>query len=271
MFSYLPPISTSWNGKYYYYDYSGKFLSQLGVKKVAGLAYSISPSSQASVKVIFAGAAANGLSNCYQNYSIPFGGVDFTAAALAIKSAGCDAVVGSFVDASDVGLSTAIKQGGINAQQLYYTGYDQSTLASPSAKQAFEGDYFENTLIFDPSIPAVKTMLDNLVKYDSGFHAGELPDYGLWGSYIAADLMIKGLELAGKNPTRKAFMSNLRQVTDYNAGGLLPSPTSFANFGTPEMLPAQGCINFVQLKNGQFVIANPGGKPVCAGKVSFSS
>jgi branched-chain amino acid transport system substrate-binding protein len=269
MFSYLPPYATPYDGDYYYYDWTGKFLHEIGATKPAGLAYGISPSSQASIKVIFAGAASNGLSACYQNYSVPFGGVDFTAAALAIKNSSCDAVIGSFVDSSDVGLSTAVKQTGIAAKQLYFTGYDQATLSSPSAKTAFEGDYFQNVIIFDPSNPAIATMLDNLAKYDSSFHSGNLPDFGLYGSYIAADLMIKGLEGAGQNPTRKSFISNLRQVSSYDAGGILPSPTTFTNFGTPQMLPPTYCFNFVQLKSGHFVNANPGGKPVCAGKVTF--
>jgi branched-chain amino acid transport system substrate-binding protein len=271
MFSYLPPVATPYNGKYIYPDWTGTFLHAIGVTRVAGLAYGISPSSQASIKVIFANAAAHGLSSCYQNYSVPFGGVDFTAAALTIKSSGCNGVVGSFVDASDVALSTAVKQGGINTKQVYYTGYDQSTLSSDAAKAAFEGDYFQTVTIFDQSIPAAAKMMDNLKLYAKGYQAGTIPDFGMQGSYIAADLMIKGLEVAGQNPTRKSFISSLRQVTSYDAGGLLPSPTSFANFGTPQMIPAINCAHYVQLKNGQFVIADPGGKPVCAGTVSFKS
>jgi branched-chain amino acid transport system substrate-binding protein len=270
MFSYQPPISSSWNGKYHYYNTAGMFLASIGAKKVGGLAYGISPSSQASIKAIFAGAGQSGLSGCYQNYSVPFGGVDFTAAALAIKGAGCDALVGSFVDASDVALSTAIKQAGIAAKQLYYTGYDASTLASPAAKQAFDGDYFQSQVLFDRSNPGVATMLDNLAKYDRSFAAGSLPDFGLFGSYISADLMIKGLEKAGQNPTRKSFISNLRTVTDYNAGGILPSPTPFTNFGTPQMLPPTSCEYYVQLTKGQFVPMS-GGKPVCAGLVTFNA
>jgi branched-chain amino acid transport system substrate-binding protein len=271
MFSYSPPVATPYNGQYIYPDWTGVFLHDIGVKKPAGLAYAISPSSQASIKVIFAGASAHGLSSCYQNYSVPFGGVDFTAAVLSIKNAGCDAVIGSFVDASDVALSTAVKQSGSKATQMYFTGYDQTTLSSPTAKAAFEGDYFLTLTIFDPSIPAAATMLNNLKQYAKGYQPGTIPDYGMQGSYIAADLMIKGLEVAGQNPTRKSFISNLRQVTNYNAAGLLPSTTSFTNFGTAQMIPPTSCNHVVQLKNGQFVIADPGGKPVCAANVSFKA
>ena len=270
MFSFLPPVSTAWNGKYYYPNYVGKFLASLGAKKPAGFAYGVSPSSIASIKVIFQGASQNGLSACYPNYSIPFGAVDFTAQVLQVKSLGCDAVVGSFVDASDVAMATALSQAGLsNVKKLWYTGYDTLTLKSSASKAAFEGSYFQSPVLFDRSIPGVGTMLDNFAKYDPGFHAGDLPDFGAWGSYIAADLMIKGLELAGQNPTRKAFIANLRQVSNYDASGILATPTSFTNFGTPQMMPTTACAYFVELKNGQFVNAAPNGKSVCAGLVQF--
>jgi branched-chain amino acid transport system substrate-binding protein len=270
MFSFLPPTSTAWNNTYYYPNYSGKFLQAIGSTKPAGFAYGISPSSTASIKAIFAGGSQTGLTKCYENLSVPFGGVDFTADVLAVKQAGCDSVTGSFVDASDLALATAVGQAGLtNVKKLWFTGYDSNTLATPAAKAAFEGSYFQNTIIWDSSNPPVGTMLANLAKYDPKYTAGELPDFGTWGSYLSADLMIKGLQLAGQNPTRKAFISTLRGVSSYNAGGILPSPTSFANFGTPQMIPATNCTNFVQLKNGAFVNANPNGKPVCASTVSF--
>jgi branched-chain amino acid transport system substrate-binding protein len=270
MFSFLPPISTAWSGYYYYPNYSGIFLKDIGGTKPAGFAYGVSPSSQASIRVIYEGASKSGVSNCYANYSVPFGGVDFTADVLSVKNAGCNAVVGSFVDASDEAMATEVSQAGLgNVKRLWYTGYDSSTLATPGTKAAFEGSYFSTSEIWYPSTPPIATMLSNLARYDTGFKVGEIPDFGLQGSYIAADLMIQGLELAGQNPTRKAFISDLRQVTNYTAGGILPGPTSFANFGTPQMIPPTTCQQFVQLVNGQFVNANPGGKPVCAPPIKF--
>lgn len=259
MFSYLPPISTAWGGYYYYPNYSGVFLKAIGADKPAGFAYGISPSSKASIKVIYEGASQSGVSNCYANYSVPFGGVDFTADVLSVKNAGCNAVVGSFVDSSDEAMATEVSQAGLtNVKRLWYTGYDSTSLSSQAIKQAFNGSYFETNLIFYPSTPPIATMLSNLAQYDSSFKTGDIPDFGLQGSYIAADLMIKGLQVAGQNPTRQSFITNLRQVTDYTAGGILPSPTSFANFGTPQMIPQSTCQQFVQMVNGAFINANPG-------------
>jgi branched-chain amino acid transport system substrate-binding protein len=269
MFTYQPAVDTNIAGQYFGYDFYGKFLQQVGVTKVAGMAYGISTSSQDSIHALFTSAAMHGISQCYANYSVPFGGVDFTAAALAIKSAGCNGIVGSFVDSSDVAMSTAAKQGGINAKQLYFTGYDQTTLASSANQQAYDGDYFSNYVDLDPSLPSNAAMYAAFAKYIPGYKAG-LPDFGLLGSYISTDLMIKGLESAGQNPTRKSFITNLHQVTNYTAGGILPSAISFAGFGTPAMVPTTSCEYFFQLSNGKFVDAAPGGTgAVCGNRFSF--
>ena len=76
--------------------------------------------------------------------------------------------------------------------------------------------------------------------------------------------MIKGLELAGKNPTRASFIANLHKDTSYNAEGVLPGSVSFSlkNFGTVNMLPKSYCNYFIQLKNDKYVTTN-GNKPWC--------
>ena len=69
--------------------------------------------------------------------------------------------------------------------------------------------------------------------------------------------MIKGLQVAGQNPTRASFMTGLRGVTSYDDEGVLPSPVSFAltQFG---QYPANSCAYFVQLKGTAFVAAAEG-------------
>ena len=75
--------------------------------------------------------------------------------------------------------------------------------------------------------------------------SGRAPSFGLAGGWIAADLFIQGLEVAGKNPTRASYISGLQGVTAYTAGGLLPTPRNFglAYFG---QLPAQNCEYYVR-------------------------
>ena len=107
MFSFIPPFSTTFAGKNYDYNFYGKFLKTIGVTKLAGVAYSISPSSLEAVHAILASAASAGVASCYTDYSVPFGAVDFTATALAVKNAGCNGTVAALVDSSNNALAQA--------------------------------------------------------------------------------------------------------------------------------------------------------------------
>jgi branched-chain amino acid transport system substrate-binding protein len=268
MFSFVPPFSTSFSGSNYDYDYYGTFLKKIGVTKLAGVAYGVSPSSQEAIRAIFASAATAGVQNCYSNYSVPFGAVDFTAVGLAIKSKGCDGTVGGLVDSSNVALSSVERSLGSNSKLWFLQGYDQQTLDSASARSTLNGSYVSTSVIFDRANPAVATMLDALQKY-AGYRPGSIPNFGTWTSYAAADLFIKGLEMAGKNPTRKSFISNLHTVTSYDANGLLGISLDYAKFGTPDMFPLTGCSYFVQLQGDKFVPAVNGNGKVCGNRIKF--
>ena len=112
-------------------------------------------------------------------------------------------------------------------KRLWYTGYDSTSLSSQAIKQAFNGSYFETNLIFYPSTPPIATMLSNLAQYDSSFKTGDIPDFGLQGSYISADLMIKGLQVAGQNPTRQSFITtSVRSPTTPLVGSCPARPAS---------------------------------------------
>ncbi len=265
MFDVNPPTLGPINGVYYYY-LSGlvKFLKSTGITKLAGLSYGISPSAQRATNQLLQAAKKDaGIATCYNNSSVPFGAVDFTADVLSMKSAGCNGVNAAFVDSSDIALSSEVKQAGLHAVQYYETGYDQSVIDNPSALAAMDGDYVAIQYNFIRPNAATAKMLANLVRYDPKFHKGDIPSMGTYGSYLAADLMIKGLQLAGKNPTRQKFITNLRKDCNYTAEGVLPSPTSMCHFGTLAMLPKQFCTYLVQLRGTHFVLAN-GGKPLCS-------
>lgn len=270
MFSANPPASTPYNGVFYTYDSTGKFFKQVGVTKLAGFAYGISPSATNAIKGTFAASAPSGVSQCYANYSVPFGTVDFTADALALKSSGCNGAATAFVDSSDLAFATSVRQSNNNAVKiLNFTGYDQQTLSTAATRAAYNGVYFSNQVFFDKSNPAVAQMYANMEKFIPHFNPNAIPDFGLFGGYLTADLMIKGLQVAGQNPTRASFITNLRQVTGYTAGGLLPSPTPFSPFGTSAMLPATYCTYYIQLQGSQFVSVGPGGKAICGNKVPY--
>jgi hypothetical protein len=63
--------------------------------------------------------------------------------------------------------------------------------------------------------------------------------------------MIKGIQLAGKNPTRAAVIKDLRGLKSYNVNGLLPQSLDYAtNFGHD---PKEECTWMMQAKPNGFV------------------
>ncbi len=255
MFSYAPLVDTPIGNPPTNYGgtQTASAFKSLGAKKVGGLAYGISESSQQSIRAVYAGASAiGGMSNCYNNASVPFGGVDFTADVLQIKAAGCTGVAASFVDTSDIALAGALKNASVNVKQIYFTGYDQQVLTSPTARSALNGTYEQAVINFTTPNAAVKTMINTVKKYDHAYTGG-IMDLGLYGSYLSADLMIKGLQLAGTNPTRSAFITKLRKLSAYTGNGVLPSPTPMTGFGTANIVPKTLCDYFMQLKGTKFV------------------
>ncbi len=247
MFSYIP-LDASYPAT----TVDGTFLKSIGVTSMAGFAYGISPSSTASIKQMQKSVTNAGLKAGYTNLSVPFGGADFTADVLQMKGAGVNGYACSCVESSDLALATASSQAGLNAKGLFFTGYSQSTLTNPTAAAAAQNQYFTTvTVPYELHQPATDAILSNLKKYDPSYTGGD-PDYGLQGGYLSAQLMIKGLEVAGQNPTRASFISGLHGVTSYDDGGVLPSPVdlSLAQFGK---YPQNSCAYFVQLKGTTFV------------------
>jgi branched-chain amino acid transport system substrate-binding protein len=104
---------------------------------------------------------------------------------------------------------------------------------------------------------ATKTLQQALATYE---HFTGIPDNEYYYGWISADLLIKGLEVAGANPTHQSYISGLRNVTDYNAGGLIPVPIDFTQFGKP---PSEACTWYLQLTGTTFVPSPSSGKPVC--------
>ena len=247
----------------------GQFLKSIGGTKYAGFAYAESPSSENGVKAAEESVTKAGISVVYSNLAVPFGTVDYTADVLALKAAGANVYECSCVESSDIALATAVQQGGLKAKGVFDTGYAQLTLDQPGVLAAAQGGYFvTSTVPFEFKTPPTVNFLNALQKYDTSYKGG-IPAYGDIVSWVAMDLMIKGLQQAGTNPTRSSFEQGLRQVTSYNAGGLLPTTVSFApsQFGVD---PETACSYYMQLEGKQFVALKPTSK-FCGTKIPNSN
>jgi branched-chain amino acid transport system substrate-binding protein len=238
----------------------GLFFKSLGATNVAGLAYGVSPSSIDSIKDLKEGLAAEGIKMGYENLSLPFGGVDFTSYALQMKAAGVDGASCSCVQSSNVAMAESLKQAGIPVKgALMFSGVDGSLFSNPTAVAEAQGTYWPTTVVpIDLNNPATNTFVSTLKQYDSSYKGG-YPSYGLTGAYLSADLMIEGLRVAGQNPTRQSFISNLQKVTSWNAEGLLPTSVGFDHFGHVENTL---CGYVTKVEGNQFVTIN-NGKPFC--------
>jgi branched-chain amino acid transport system substrate-binding protein len=238
----------------------GQFFKSVGATSVAGLAYGVSPSSIASIKDLKESLESQGIKMGYENLSVPFGGVDFTTYALAMKSTGVDGATCSCVQSSNIAMAVAAKQANVPLKgALMFSGADASLFASPTAVAAAQGTYWPTTIVpIDLSNPATNAFIANLKSHDPAYKGG-YPSYGLTGSYLSAELMAEGLTVAGQNPTRQTFISNLSQVSSWDANGLLPAKVGFDHFGK---LGATACTYVTQVKGNQFVTIN-NGKPFC--------
>jgi branched-chain amino acid transport system substrate-binding protein len=238
----------------------GVFFKSLGVTNVAGLAYGISPSSIDSIKDLKEALASQGIKMGYENLSVPFGAIDFTTYGLAMKQAGVNGATCSCVQSTNIAMAVGAKQAGVNLKAaLMFSGTDSSLFSQSSAVAPAQGTYWPSDIVpLDLHTAATQNYVSTLEKYDSSYKGG-YPDYGVTTSYYEADLLIEGLRVAGQNPTRQSFITNLRKVSSWNAEGLLPSPADFSNFGHS---PQTSCEYITKVEGNQFVTIN-GGKPFC--------
>ncbi|OHV39089.1 MULTISPECIES: ABC transporter substrate-binding protein [Pseudofrankia] len=102
---------------------------------------------------------------------------------------------------------------------LLPTGYDGSSLATYGRSLA-GASIFTSVQPFELDTPGQRKFEQAMSDYTPEIQP---PTQGLAVSgWIAADLFTRGLEAAGKCPTRESFISGLRAVKDYDGAGLTP-------------------------------------------------
>ncbi|HUC04556.1 MAG TPA: ABC transporter substrate-binding protein [Acidimicrobiales bacterium] len=238
---------------------AGNFLKQHGATTLGAYGYSISPSSsRAAIQTTDAFEHAGGKSGVLDT-SVTFGSVDFTNEALEAKQAHVDAVTPEMDNNSNFALAEALAQAGVKLKVgLFATGYQPDVIHS-AAWSALQGDYFYS--LFRPwSLPdaATRQMQAAMEKYDH-YSKSDFPSFSEYEAWLGADLMIKGLQLAGANPTRAGVIHALRGIKSYNANGLLPQSINFSTiFGHD--LPKQ-CAWMMRATKTGFVPAST--KPFC--------
>jgi len=210
----------------------GSILKQHGATVVGTYGYGIAPLSAASARGNAASFKNAGGKVGVENTSIPFGGTNFTSVALVAKQSGVNAIVPSMDNNSNFALATSLKQAGVPlTHSVFATGYEPDVINSP-VWSTLQGAYFLSA--FRPfSLPNAGTeqMASAMEKY-SHMAKSSFPTFGEVESWLGADLMIKGLQMAGSNPTRADVIKDLRSIKSYNGNGLLPITVNYStNFG----------------------------------------
>lgn len=221
--------------------------------------YSISPTSTRAAEGDAQAATHLGMKVGVLNTTVPFGSVAFTTDALVAKQDHVNALVPSLDNNSNYALAEAMKQAGVKLKAvLFATGYQPDVVDSP-AWSALQGDYFDS--LYRPWVlpnAGTEQMQAAMEKY-AHFTKSDFPSFSQYEAWAGADLMIKGLELAGKNPTRAAVITDLRGLKSYTANGLLPEPIDYSTiFGHD--LPRQ-CSWVMQAEKNGFVPVSS--QPVC--------
>ena len=164
------------NPKYPVNTQIGDFLKAHGGTVLGSYGYGISPSSS---------RAATGTAESFQHAggkvgvldtTVPFGSVDFTAAALVAKEKGINAMVPAMDANSNYALATALKQAGVKLKAtLYATGYEPDAITSP-AWPDLQGAYFLTP--FRPwSLPNAGTRADAVGHGEvRALHQDAVPD-----------------------------------------------------------------------------------------------
>ena len=197
------------------YTTEGEFYKSLGVDRI-GFVADNTPSSARGVKQVSNSVRNAGLQICADIVN-PLGAVNFTVIAPLLKQARCEAAECSCLLSSSLALATALQNAGTHIPVLFDAGPAQQVLTSPATVKASTGDFFPVETYYSGS--AYNAFISALRRYDPHYTSG-VPDLGVIDGWQAADLFIKGLQVAGDNPTRRSYITSLRQVSGWDANGL---------------------------------------------------
>ncbi len=236
----------------------GNFLKAHGGTTIGAYGYGVSPLSADEAKGAAESFQRAGGKVGVLDTTVPFGGVDFTSQALVANQKHIDALLPTLDDSSNYALMTALKQAGVKLKAvLFSVGYEPSVINSP-VWSTLQGAYFLS-LVRPLSLPNAGTeqMAAALTKYGH-FTKSEFPSFGQDLAWLGCDLMIKGLQGAGQNPSRAGVVNALRSIKSYNGNGLLPINIDYSTvFGHD--LPQ--CAWILQAQKSGFVPISS--KPLC--------
>ncbi len=237
----------------------GNLMTKSGASKAAVIAYD-NPSSAPSAEATIRGIEAAGHEVVYSNLKIPYGSTDIGAVTQGIIDAGADTLITTLNPETAFGVIGGLKQAGHEMKLIALPiGYSAQLLESAPAVQAGQGVTFStssapmelHTEATERRAAALKT-----IGNETGI-AGFAEDQG----YLAADMLIFGLEKAGCDASMADVMKALRS-NKWDGGGLLALPRDFSSGEAAD----KTCSYYVRLTGNEFVPISQ--EPVCGEMVS---
>jgi branched-chain amino acid transport system substrate-binding protein len=237
-----------------------QLMKKAGAKNVGTVAYGQSASSTAAAEKLQQYAVpAAGLKAAYTNTTVDFGTTDVAPLVLAMKNAGVDATYLPLVLSSNLAMIQTAAQNGLKFKlAVLATGYGQPLLDQPASKTIGpEVIFSELWAPVELKTAATKKFQADLEKY-AGYTG--VPDFGVYTGYLTADLLIKGLQAAGKDLTRDGFITATKGLGTWDAAGMSCQPVDVSAQGFGQQ-PKTLCSWYLQIKNGKFV-PYPSNKPI---------
>lgn len=265
------PTSGSPNPKFPAPATYGVFFKRQGASNVAVVGYN-SPTAAAAAKNIRSSVQAVGLKSTYLNSSIPLtqeGG--FGSIVQQMKQEHVDGIYIEMQPTANFALLEAMKQANMGVKvYLMDIAPPEQIFENAAADAAAQNTWVPSHWVpYGLNTTATKAFQAALKKYAQ--QSGP-PDENEYNGWAAASAIVKGLQAAGKNPTRDSFETGLRAVKDFDADGLLVTPADMkASFGTgsENTGPYPGnCYYYSQYKGHAWV---PDKHPTCGPLVPNSN
>jgi len=258
-------VSTDWQDKPTLFGIGGSVLSfataapgdsylaqQLGAKSIAVVAYGV-PQSAAACQAAVTGMRSFGLNVSFSDLNLVYG-ADPTVAVLQMKNDHVDLLFSCLDVNGNVAFARAISQNGLTMKQVWFNGYDRSTLAQYGS--IMQGVYlrlghvpFEAALAFPGVYPGLETYIKEMQKYQPSFTYDEVALDG----WISAAQFVTGLQAVGRDLTQKKLVAAINAETAFTGGGLIP-PVNWTTAHSSTIPPTPPfCQSEVHVVNGQFV------------------
>jgi branched-chain amino acid transport system substrate-binding protein len=138
---------------------------------------------------------------------------DFSASVARLHDANCDLILLGTIVRDTVQAVSAVRKTGWNVEMLgQAASYDEAVAEVPGG--ASEGFYSMTPVLFvaaSDSSPAVKEFAE---KYKSKF--GKEPNFAAQLGYTAGQLVVLGLQKAGKDLTTDSFVAGMESIKDWH-------------------------------------------------------